>query len=284
MNRRLTSGKTAIAAAAVFVAIGLVTLSLSRSHGGNSVQSAAAALSARGDASGAASPRALLSVVRGAAPAGDDIRVVTMEGRLIGDPLKPGLWTTAAYPLRGRARAAAALELSQPGVDGGGLGFAQAAAIVAGVLVLLALMLAFGAAAAREARARGRGRHPDRGPDLGSARPPVEPAGSDAERRLLVGALMVVIDTLPDSPAGARAARALKQVGVETIEPQPGVVFNPRLHCVCGVVEAPEPSLIDSVAAVVRPGYVDHGLVLREADVQIYGGTRATTGAIPAVS
>lgn len=99
-----------------------------------------------------------------------------------------------------------------------------------------------------------------------------------------MGALLVVLDTLPDSPAGARALRTLRQVGVETIEPTHGVAFDSRLHCVCGVVEAPDPSLVDSVAAVIRPGFVDHGTVLREADIQIYGSTRERTRAVPAVS
>ena len=100
----------------------------------------------------------------------------------------------------------------------------------------------------------------------------------------MVGALLVVIDTLPDSPAGVQSAEDAQAGRVETIEPTRGVTFDSRLHCVCGVVAAPDPSLVDSVAAVIRPGFIDRGVVLREADVQIYGSTRERTHAVPAVS
>jgi molecular chaperone GrpE (heat shock protein) len=89
---------------------------------------------------------------------------------------------------------------------------------------------------------------------------------------------------MPDSPAGVRALRTLKQVGVELIEPPPGAPFDPLLHSVCGVVQAPDQGLVDSIAAVVRPGLADHGSVLREADVQVYGSASEKTRAVPAIS
>ena len=192
------------------------------------------------------------------------------------------------YPVYPPSAAVARVEVSQPGQSGGAVSFGHAAAIVVSLVVLLGLAAAFGATTrasrGRERRSFGQ----DSGRDL--ATPGVGPAGpagpapSGGDRRSLVSALMVVIDTAPDSPAGARALRTLKQVGVETIEPKHGAAFDSRLHCVCGVVDAPDPQLVDSVAAVVRPGYVDHGLVLREADVQIYGSTREKTHAVPVVS
>jgi GrpE len=283
-KRRRTPAQTAIAAVAAVVALGLMILTLSRPQGGQDLQSAAAALATRADSTNAVSPRELLSVLRQAAPTGDEIRLLTTDGRSIGRPLKVGEWSTSVYPLRGHP-GLAAIELRQPGIDGGGQGFMRDAAIVAGLVILLGLMAASGAsaraAAMREAHV-GRDRNRPQVPDLEV--PAVPPAHSDRDRRLLVGALLVVIETLPDSPAGARALRTLKQVGVETIEPTHGVAFDSRLHCVCGVVEAPEPSLVDSVAAVIRPGFIDHGMVLREADVQIYGSTRERTQAVPAVS
>jgi GrpE len=284
-KRRFTAGAAVIAAAAVVVALGLLILGLSRPRAGQDVQDAAAALASRAEATNSSSPRELLSALRTGAPAGDVVRLLTTDGGTIGQPPRAGSWTTEVYPLPGRVVGVSAIELSRPGVDAGSPGFAHDAALVAAVLVLLGLMVAFGAssraAAARETRSSDPRQTRDRGP-----RPvtPVQPPLSDKDRRLMVSALMLVVDTLPESPAGARATRTLGQVGVETIEPKPGVAFDPRVHCVCGVVEAPNPSLVDSVAAVVRPGYIDHGSVLREADVQIYGSTRARTGALPALS
>ena len=301
-KRTRTPAQTAIAAVAAVVALGLLILTLSRPQGGQDVQSAAATLATRADATNPAPPQALLSVLRQAAPSGDEIRLITTDGRSIGQPPNVGTWSTAVNPVRGHP-GVAAIEFSRPGIDAGGKGFTRDAAIVAGVLVLLALMAAFGAstraAALREAHGRSdstrdpvpnghpvpkRDPVPNRDAVPNRDLPAVQPPLSDRDRGLLVGALLVVIDTLPDSPAGARALRTLKQVGVKTIEPTHGVAFDSRLHCVCGVLEAPNPSLVDSVAAVIRPGFIDRGTVLREADVQIYGSTRERTHAVPAVS
>ncbi len=288
-KRRLTPAQTASAALAGVLALGVLILALSRPQRGHDVQAAAAALAARADATNAATPRELLSVLRGAAASDEEIRLITTDGRSIGRPLNVGLWSSAVSPVHGHSPEVAAIELSQPGADSGGTGFTHNAAIVGGLVALLGLMAAYGASAraqgAREARVTR-----DRSRDQVSASPPrvpppaPPPALSDGDRRPMVGALLVVIDTLPDSPAGVRALRTLKQVGVETIEPTRGVTFDSRLHCVCGVVAAPDPSLVDSVAAVIRPGFIDRGVVLREADVQIYGSTRERTHAVPAVS
>jgi hypothetical protein len=250
-------------------------VTLSRPQGGRDVQSTAAALAARADAAKQSSPRALLSVLRTDAPSGDIVRVVTTDGHPIGETLRTGLWTTAVFPLHGGTVAATGIELSHPTSSRGGLDLGRAAAIVAGVLALLALLVAFRLTAGRPI-----GGDDERGRTDVNAPPPL----SDSERRMLVGALMTVIETAPESPAGLRALRTLKQVGVTTIEPSHGAAFDSRLHCVCGVVDAPDPVLVDSVAAVVRPGYLDHGSVLREADVQIYGSTPDRRHALPAVS
>lgn len=281
-KRRFPSTPAALAAAAGVVALGLLILALSRPHTGRDVQSAAATVADRADASDATSPGVLLSELGRTAPAGDVVRVITVQGRPIGQTLKPGLWITAVNPAHPTSLAVGAVEVSGPAAAGDRASFGHAAAIVVSLAVLLGLAAAFGATVRAGRR---RGRRPathENGPKPTLARSGAVASGSD--RRPLVSALMVVIDTAPDSPAGARAVRTFKQVGVETIEPQQGAAFDPRLHCVCGVIDAPSPHMVDSVAAVIRPGYIDHGFVLREADVQIYGSTRETTHAFPAMS
>jgi hypothetical protein len=281
-KRRSAPAPAAMACAAVLLALGLLILTLARPGPGRGVRAAAATLAARGEASNASSPGALLSVLRGAAPSGDTVHVTTTDGTSIGEPLKAGLWTTAVTPLHARAAGVDGVQLSQAGV-GGGLGLAREVLIVAAVLALLGLMAAYGSAV--RARARDRRRPQTAKPARHQAsRVRTEHDSANGDRQPLVSALMVVVDTMPDSPAGVRALRTLKQVGVELIEPPPGAPFDPLLHSVCGVVQAPDQGLVDSIAAVVRPGLADHGSVLREADVQVYGSASEKTRAVPAIS
>lgn len=280
-KRPFALARAARLAAAAVVALGLLILTLSRPRVHQDARADATALAARADASNAPSARALLTALRSAAPHGDVVRIITTDERSYGQPLKTGLWTTAVTALGHRLAAVADIEVSQPGTLGAGYSLERDAAIVTGVIALLGLVVL-------NARDRGfAGRKPDthrRDAAPRAPEPHVQPTATNDDRRPLVSALMVVIDTLPESPAGARALRTLKQVGVETIEPKPGAAFDSRLHCVCGVVDAPDPTVVDRVAAVMRPGYIDHGLVLREADVQIYGATRSKAHARPAVS
>jgi hypothetical protein len=274
-------GRAARLTAAVAVALGLVVLTLSRPRVGDDARSAASALAARADQSDAPSAAAVLTELRSRLRHGDNLRIVTVDKRSYGGSLKPGVWTTAVSGLRRRPAGVAEIEVSQPGALAARDSLGRVAAIVSGVIVLLGLVVL-------SERARGfAGRQPTGRTGVGPPRVPasnVAPLPADGDRRPLVAALMVVVDTLPDSPAGARAVRTLKQVGVQTIEPEPGAAFDSRLHCVCSVVSAPDPSVVDRIAALVRPGYIDQGAVLREADVQVYGGTGNPPHATAAVS
>jgi hypothetical protein len=279
-KRPSTLGRAARLTAAVVVAVGLLALTLSRPRVGDDARSVATALAARVDPSDAPSAAAVLTELRSRVRPGDVVRIVTTDKRSYGEPLKAGVWTTAVSGLKRRPAGVAEIEVSQPGALAARDSLGRVAVIVVGVIGLLGLVVL-------SERARGfAGSQPTRRTRVGPPRVPasnVAPSPADSDRRPLVAALMVVIDTLPDSPAGARAARTLNQVGVQTIEPEPGAAFDPRLHCVCSVVSASDPSVVDRIAALVRPGYIDQGAVLREADVQIYvdtGNPAHTTAAV----
>jgi GrpE len=95
--------------------------------------------------------------------------------------------------------------------------------------------------------------------------------GDTAERRQLIQEMIRLADTSSDERVICRAITALERVGVTAIDPSTGQRFDPELHVVASLVETNDPDLHDTIAAVIRRGYTDHGRVVREADVEIYG-------------
>ena len=173
-KRRLTPAQTASAALAGVLALGVLILALSRPQRGHDVQAAAAALAARADATNAATPRELLSVLR--AGRGLRRRDTPHYNRWSLDRAAPecGPVEQRRVP-RARAFARGCRDRArQPGADSGGTGFTHNAAIVGGLVALLGLMAAYGASAwaqgAREARVTR-----DRSRDQVSASPPRVP-------------------------------------------------------------------------------------------------------------
>lgn len=95
--------------------------------------------------------------------------------------------------------------------------------------------------------------------------------GAAAERTRLVQEMIRLAELTSDERVVSRAIAVLGRVGVTTIEPAAGERYNPELHAVASLIVTNDPDLHDSVAAMIRRGYADHGRVLREADVELYG-------------
>ena len=132
------------------------------------------------------------------------------------------------------------------------------AAFVGGVLLLLLLV------AARPRRA------PAPAAGGGGAR---AAARATADRNTLVQAAIYVRDRVTSKALADRLGAALRDAGVETLEPT-GVRFDPAHHEAGGAAPSEDPSKIGSIAAVEVPGYADRGRLLRAPVVTVYQAGR----------
>jgi len=132
---------------------------------------------------------------------------------------------------------------------------------VGGVLLLLLLMAARVAAPAKT---------PAPGaPGPGGARAP-RADRSEADRATLVQAAIYVRDRVTSKALADRLGMALRDAGVETLEPT-GARFDPAHHEAGGAAPSDDPSKIGSIAAVEVPGYADRGgRILRAPVVTVY--------------
>jgi hypothetical protein len=133
------------------------------------------------------------------------------------------------------------------------------ALFVGGVLLLLLLM------AARTA--------PKPAPTSGAPAPgTARNSRAEADRSTLVQAAIYVRDRVTSKALADRLGMALRDAGVETLEPT-GVRFDPAHHEAGGAAPSEDPSKIGSIAAVEVPGYADRGgRILRAPVVTVYQG------------
>jgi hypothetical protein len=96
----------------------------------------------------------------------------------------------------------------------------------------------------------------------------VDPAPAQ-QRDSLVRLCVELYDGLDNPALRERLARALAEVGVVAVQAD-GMVFDPRQHRAIGRVTATDPALHNLVASTERPGYADHGQLLRPADVSVF--------------
>jgi hypothetical protein len=176
-----------------------------------------------------------------------------------------------AGPLAALANSAAARSTCERDI------FATGPALVAlgGVLIASAVgSLLIGAPAGP----RGPGRrpqaaaHPAGGPAAATGRP----ASDDAGRGALVQACIYVRDRLTSRALAERLGAALREAGVEPLEPN-GERFDAAHHEAGGTVATNDPAKVGRIAAVEVPGYADRGRPLRAPVVTVYaagGGAR----------
>lgn len=109
----------------------------------------------------------------------------------------------------------------------------------------------------------------------------------DADRAALVRACIYVRDRVTSRALADRLAAALRDAGVNVVEPV-GDRFDPARHEAGGATPATDPSQTGTIAAVEVPGYVDRtGRVLRAPVVTVYqagGGQQAHSPAANAVN
>lgn len=110
----------------------------------------------------------------------------------------------------------------------------------------------------------------------------------DADRAALVRACIYVRDRVTSRALADRLAAALRDAGVNVVEPV-GERFDPARHEAGGATPAKDPTQTGTIAAVEVPGYVDRsGRVLRAPVVTVYQGgpgtPQAAQGANPALS
>lgn len=133
------------------------------------------------------------------------------------------------------------------------------ALFVGGVLLLLLLMAA--RTPAKPAPTSG-------APAPGAARN----SRAEADRATLVQAAIYVRDRVTSKALADRLGMALRDAGVETLEPT-GARFDPAHHEAGGAAPSEDPSKIGSIAAVEVPGYADRGgRILRAPVVTVYQG------------
>jgi hypothetical protein len=133
------------------------------------------------------------------------------------------------------------------------------ALFVGGVLLLLLLMAA--RTPAKRAPTSG-------APAPGAARN----SRAEADRATLVQAAIYVRDRVTSKALADRLGMALRDAGVETLEPT-GARFDPAHHEAGGAAPSEDPSKIGSIAAVEVPGYADRGgRILRAPVVTVYQG------------
>jgi hypothetical protein len=108
---------------------------------------------------------------------------------------------------------------------------------------------------------------------------------ADTDRNTLIQAVIYVRDRVTSKALADRLGTALRDAGVETLEPT-GVRFDPAHHEAGGSVPSDDPAKVGSIAAVEVPGYADRGgRILRAPVVTVYqsgypsrGQNRGTSG------
>ncbi len=98
---------------------------------------------------------------------------------------------------------------------------------------------------------------------------PPRPTGADGDRGVLVQACIYVRDRVTSAALAARLDQALRQVGVNSVEPA-GQRFDPSHHEAGGALPTADDALVGTIAAVEAPGYADRGVLLRPPVVTVY--------------
>jgi hypothetical protein len=91
----------------------------------------------------------------------------------------------------------------------------------------------------------------------------------EQDRATLVAGCLELSDLAPEDPVRELVAVALARVGVVPVTGE-GEVFDPRRHRAIGRVVTTDAALHRRVAATQRPGYLDHGQLLRPPMVSVY--------------
>lgn len=82
---------------------------------------------------------------------------------------------------------------------------------------------------------------------------------------------VIELADLATAPAvAAQASRVLRHLGVEALPAQVGEPLDPQRHLVVGSAPTADPQQDERVSAVVRPGWVRGGIVLRPASVTVW--------------
>lgn len=89
------------------------------------------------------------------------------------------------------------------------------------------------------------------------------------QRDSLVQACIGLGDSVDNPAVRERLTRALAEIGVLAMVPD-GELFDPAWHRAVDRVAAADPTLHNRVAGTQRLGYVDHGRLVRPADVTVY--------------
>lgn len=89
------------------------------------------------------------------------------------------------------------------------------------------------------------------------------------QRDSLVQACIGLGDSVENPAVRERLTRALAEVGVLAMRAD-GELFDPAWHRAVDRVGAADPLLHNRVAGTARVGYVDHGRLVRPADVTVY--------------
>ncbi|MDP9220329.1 MAG: nucleotide exchange factor GrpE [Actinomycetota bacterium] len=98
---------------------------------------------------------------------------------------------------------------------------------------------------------------------------PARDSQMSQQRDSLVKTCIGIGDGVDNPAVRERLTRALAEVGVLAVHPD-GELFDPARHRAVDRVPAADPALHNRVASTERLGYLDHGLLLRPADVTVY--------------
>ncbi|GEM_PF-3558205 len=165
-------------------------------------------------------------------------------------------------------------------VSPSGTGAWRAAAVATvGALAAALWLLATGRGRPGAAPPRGgrQGAAPPGGGPPGAAPPRSGRRGAEAgdgaqarsDRSALIQACIYVRDRTTSAALGERLGAALREAGVDPIEPT-GEPFDPAQHEAGGATQTDDVSKIGTVAAVEVPGYADRGQLLRVPVVTVY--------------
>jgi hypothetical protein len=92
----------------------------------------------------------------------------------------------------------------------------------------------------------------------------------DRDREILVGACVELADVVPSESLRRQLREALSAVGVEAVEPALGSPFDAASYRIVDRVSTHDPAMRNRIAGTERPGYVDRGRPIRDAEVLVY--------------
>lgn len=95
------------------------------------------------------------------------------------------------------------------------------------------------------------------------------PVPANADRAALVELCIDLGDRIDNPALLERLTRTLADVGISTV-PTEDAMLDPAQHRVVDRTVATDPELHNRIATTERRGYLDHGQLLRPADVTVY--------------